>query len=145
MALDQTALPNTSGLDGPLIKEGETWVCRISLHCRNRPAPACGVAQHPRVRARFVFWVSVLQSTFMQLLSACGVCERARVDAIFDVVPLDEALRRSLCWTIFHGQGSGLARLGLGLRVFVGLGRGLWSSTRPKVVQSLSSSESSCW
>ena len=35
----------------------------------------------------------------MQLLLACG--ERERVDAIFDLVPLDEALRWSLCWTIF--------------------------------------------
>ena len=35
----------------------------------------------------------------MQLLSACG--ERERVDAIFDLVPLDEALRWSLCWTSF--------------------------------------------
>ena len=26
---------------------------------------------------------------------------RERVDAIFDLVPLDEALRWSLCWTIF--------------------------------------------
>ena len=39
----------------------------------------------------------------MQLLSACGV--RERVDTIFDLVPLDEALRWSLCWI----------RLGLGL------------------------------
>ena len=43
--------------------------------------------------------VSVLQRTFMQLLSACGVCER--IGAIFDLVPLDEALRWSLRWTIF--------------------------------------------
>ena len=34
----------------------------------------------------------------MQLLSACG--ERERVDAILDLVPLDEALRWGLCWSI---------------------------------------------
>ena len=33
----------------------------------------------------------------MQLLSACGERERERDDAIFDLVPLDEALRWSLC------------------------------------------------
>ena len=37
------------------------------------------------------FGFSFLQNTFMQLLSACGV--RERVYAIFDLVPLDEALR----------------------------------------------------
>ena len=40
----------------------------------------------------------------MQLLSGVCVCERERerekVDAIFDLVPLDEAVRWSLCWTI---------------------------------------------
>ena len=41
------------------------------------------------VRVRFAFWVSVLQSTSMQLLSACG--ERERVDTIFDLAPLHEA------------------------------------------------------
>ena len=43
----------------------------------------------------------------MQLPSVCGVCvcvcererERDRVGAIFDLVPLDEALRWSLCWS----------------------------------------------
>ena len=50
----------------------------------------------------FAVWVSVLQSTLIQLLSACGGRERERererekVDAIFDLVPLDEALRWSL-------------------------------------------------
>ena len=39
----------------------------------------------------FAVLVSVLQSIFMQLLSACGV--RERVDTIFDLLPLDEALR----------------------------------------------------
>ena len=34
----------------------------------------------------FAVWVAVLQSTFMQLLSACGVRERA--DAISVLVPL---------------------------------------------------------
>ena len=38
----------------------------------------------------FAALVIVLLSTFMQLLSAWG--ERERVDAIFDLVPLDEAL-----------------------------------------------------
>ena len=41
----------------------------------------------------FSVWVSVLQSTFVQLLSACDKRERKRVDAIFDSVLLDEALR----------------------------------------------------
>ena len=45
----------------------------------------------------FAVLVSVLQSNFMQLLSACGERERERererVDAIFDLVPLDEVLR----------------------------------------------------
>ena len=42
----------------------------------------------------FAVLVSVLQSAFMQLLSACGEREREieRVDAISDLVPLDEAL-----------------------------------------------------
>ena len=40
----------------------------------------------------FAVLVSGLQSAFMQLLSACD--EREKVDAIFDLVPLDEALLR---------------------------------------------------
>ena len=47
----------------------------------------------------FAVWVSVLQSTYMQLLSACDVC--VIVDAIFDLVPLDEALRWSFVLDFF--------------------------------------------
>ena len=47
----------------------------------------------------FAVWVSVLQSTLMELLLARG--KRDTVGAIFDLVPLDEALRWSLCWTSF--------------------------------------------
>ena len=39
----------------------------------------------------------------MQLLSACG--EREMVDAIFHLVPLDEALRCSLCWSSREAAG----------------------------------------
>ena len=37
------------------------------------------------------------------------VCERERVDVIFDLVPLDEVLRWSLCWTA-AGAAEGLQR-----------------------------------
>ena len=52
-----------------------------------------------RLPLHFAVCVSVLQSTIMQLLLACG--ERERVDAIFDLAALDEGLRWSLCWTSF--------------------------------------------
>ena len=58
-----------------------------------------GVGLRLGLDLHFAVWVSVLQSRFMQLLSACGVCES--VDAIFDLVPLDEAPRCSLCWDIY--------------------------------------------
>ena len=67
----------------------------------------------------------------MQLLSACG--ERERVDGIFDLVPLDEALRWSLCWSSREGAGQRAAASWRGrtgaaarlLRVGLGLGLGL--------------------
>ena len=45
-----------------------------------------------KVGVRFVLavWVSFLHRSFMLLLSSCG--ERVRIDAIFDLAPLDEAL-----------------------------------------------------
>ena len=54
---------------------------RTSLGVKTRAGLGLSLDLH------FAVWVSVLQSTFRQLLSACG--ERERVDAIFVLVPLD--------------------------------------------------------
>ena len=44
----------------------------------------------------FAVWVSGLHSTFDQLLAVTACGDREKGDAIFDLVPLDEALRWSL-------------------------------------------------
>ena len=67
----------------------------------------------------------------MQLLSACGVCER--VDGIFDLVPLDEALRWSLCWSSREAAGQ---RAAAGWRGWAGAAGKLQGRGRRRVLQS---------
>ena len=59
-----------------------------------------------RVRVRFAFCsfgLSFIEYTHAASFSTW--CEREIFDAIFDLVPLDEALRCSLCWSSMEAAG----------------------------------------
>ena len=68
------------------------------------------------VRVRFVFCRFGFSFTeYIHATSFSMWCERERFDAVFDLVPLDEALRWSLCWL----------GLGLGLEQFLSVDPGI--------------------
>ena len=100
-----------------------------TLRCRSRFETGNGLGLG--LKLHFTVWVSDLQRILMQLFQHVV---RERVDAIFDLVPLDEALR----WSLFRSSRKAAGqRAAAGWRGWARAAGKLWGRGRRQVRVSL--------